>query len=389
MSSSTRNRILGILGMLLAAAGIILVSVLLRKDKAESGAGASDTVYGFAMGSTVSVHLYGADTDGTADEVIREVERLDEKVISWRADSSELAEWNRKASAGEEMRVSGELGTAVEKSLELSRKSGGSLDVTLRPVLEAWGIETGKPEEFRVPTEEELRAAAEHTDLAEGAEKGRQAGTGKNRQGSDSSSGEDVAAEEVIGCRSEEGDTYGLSRTREDITLDLGAVGKGYALDAVYALLQEKEGTAGGVIAVGGSILVFGDKTEVGDFKIGIRDPEGLPEDILGYITFSSGTKKQCVSTSGGYEKYIEKDGRRYHHIIDPATLYPAESGLRSVTVVCEDGLLSDGLSTACFILGEEKAKELLKEYGAEGVLIREDGSIYCTPGIEKQVVFR
>jgi len=381
MSSSTRNRILAVLGMLLAAAGIILASTLLRKDKGKNGGETSDTVYGFAMGSTVSVLLYGTDTEEEAEEVIREVKRLDEKVISWRSDSSELGIWNRTASAGEELPVSRELGAAVEKSLELSQKSGGTLDLTLRPVLEVWGIETAKPEEFRVPAEEGLRAAAEHTDLTEGAQ--------KDRTEPDAGSDDSPGTVEAIRCHSGDGDTYTLSRTREELTLDLGAVGKGYALDAVYALLQTDEGTDGGVIAVGGSILVFGNKADGGEFKVGIRDPEGLPEDILGYITFSSGTKKQCVSTSGGYEKYIEKDGKRYHHIIDPATLYPAESGLKSVTVVCEDGLLSDGLSTACFILGEEKAKELLKEYNAEGVLIREDGSIYCTPGIEKRVVFK
>ena len=100
MSSSTRNRILGILGMLLAAAGIILVSVLLRKDKAESGAGASDTVYGFAMGSTISVRLYGEDAETCEREVIDAVKELDRKVISWREEGSELAEWNRTAKAG-------------------------------------------------------------------------------------------------------------------------------------------------------------------------------------------------------------------------------------------------------------------------------------------------
>ena len=122
---------------------------------------------------------------------------------------------------------------------------------------------------------------------------------------------------------------------------------------------------------------------------MGIRDPEGLPEDILGYITFASGTGKQCISTSGGYEKYIEKDGVRYHHIIDPGTLKPAETGLRSVTVVCGDetdlygGLTSDGLSTACFILGETRALGVLEKCHAEAVLIREDGSILVTDGLK------
>ena len=98
--------------------------------------------------------------------------------------------------------------------------------------------------------------------------------------------------------------------------------------------------------------------------------------------------EKACISTSGGYEKYVEKDGVKYHHIIDPKTLKPAESGLKSVTIVCEDGALSDGLSTACFILGEEKSIKLLEKYGAEGVFIREDGSRFITNGLSGRVIF-
>ena len=361
MSISTKKRILGILGLALAAGVILAVSVLSRKGEGSGGAASSETNRGFAMGSAVSVQLYGKDAGNRSAEVIREISRLDEQVISWRAEASELAAWNRSAEAGAKTEVSRELGLAVEKSLELSKRSEGALDLTLRPVLDTWGIENGTPETFRVPSEEELKKAAERTDLA-GAKK------------------------DAVLCEKGDGDSYLLSRGRKELTLDLGAVGKGYALDVAYDLLRTDAEITGGVVAVGGSVLVYGEKDGGGEFKVGIRDPEGLPEDILGVITFPSGTKKQCVSTSGGYEKVIEKDGVKYHHIIDPSTLHPAESGLKSVTVISEDGLLSDGLSTACFILGEEKAKELLKTYGAEGVLIRSDGSVYSTPGIEKQV---
>ena len=193
------------------------------------------------------------------------------------------------------------------------------------------------------------------------------------------------------------GALYSVTRTDDQTILDLGSVGKGYALDVVYDALKPEIGKTldGGVIAVGGSILVFGKRedgsgaSEGKGFRVGIRDPEGQSEDVLGVITFPENTEKCCISTSGGYEKYVEKDGVRYHHIIDPATLHPADSGLASVTVVCENGLVSDGLSTACFILGEEKAKQLLSEYGAEGILIREDGSRYITPGLEGRVEWK
>lgn len=386
MSESSRRRILAILGMLLAAAALIAGAMLFRNKNKETGQSRTD----FAMGSAVSVKLYGSDVKRLVDQALEEVRELDEEVISWRVEQSELSALNKDGKAGEAVSVSSCLGSALEQALRISKRSDGALDITLRPVLTLWGIEDGTAETFRVPSEEELRKAAEHTgwksvvvtpaggnDTAAGADK---AGDDGSRTGSDST---EIA--------------YSVTRTDDQTILDLGSVGKGYALDVVYDALKPEIGKTldGGVIAVGGSILVFGKRedgsgaSEGKGFRVGIRDPEGQPEDVLGVITFPENTEKCCISTSGGYEKYVEKDGVRYHHIIDPATLHPADSGLASVTVVCENGLVSDGLSTACFILGEEKAKQLLSEYGAEGILIREDGSRYITPGLEGRVEWK
>lgn len=362
MDESSRRRILAILGMLLAAAALIAGAMLFRNKNKETGQSRTD----FAMGSAVSVKLYGSDVKRLVDQALEEVRKLDEEVISWRVEQSELSAFNKDGKAGEAVSVSSCLGSALEQALQISKRSDGALDITLRPVLTLWGIEDGTPETFRVPSEEELRKAAEHTGW------------------------KSVVVKST-------GALYSVTRTDDQTILDLGSVGKGYALDVVYDALRPEIGKTldGGVIAVGGSILVFGKRedgsgaSEGKGFRVGIRDPEGQPEDVLGVITFPENTEKCCISTSGGYEKYVEKDGVRYHHIIDPATLHPADSGLASVTVVCENGLVSDGLSTACFILGEEKAKQLLSEYGAEGILIREDGSRYITPGLEERVEWK
>ena len=151
-------------------------------------------------------------------------------------------------------------------------------------------------------------------------------------------------------------------------TLDLGAVGKGAACDAAKAYLQ-KSGVKGAVVSVGGSILAFGKRNKIGDkWRIAVRHPRE-ENAYIGVINLSEG----FVSTSGDYEKYFEKDGKRYHHILDANTGYPSDSGLSSVTVVCDSGTLSDALSTACFILGEEKSKELLDEYSAAAIFIDKD----------------
>ena len=87
--------------------------------------------------------------------------------------------------------------------------------------------------------------------------------------------------------------------------------------------------------------------------------------------------------TSGGYERYFEEDGKTYQHILDPKTGYPAESGLISVTIVCDDGWLSDGLSTACFVLGYEDSLPLLETYQAEAVFVTEDKEVIVTDGLK------
>ena len=120
------------------------------------------------------------------------------------------------------------------------------------------------------------------------------------------------------------------------------------------------------MVSVGGSILAFGKRNKAGDkWRVAVRHPR-KENAYIGVINLSEG----FVSTSGDYEKYFEKDGIRYHHILNANTGYPADSGLSSVTVVCGSGLLSDALSTACFILGEEKSKALLDEYSACAVFV-------------------
>ncbi|MBQ9279072.1 MAG: FAD:protein FMN transferase, partial [Lachnospiraceae bacterium] len=174
---------------------------------------------------------------------------------------------------------------------------------------------------------------------------------------------------------------------KEGMMLDLGATGKGYALDVAYEMLTEHN-ISGAMVSVGGSILIYGTKDsykkEDNTWKVGIRDPKGSQEDLIGYLEYPCEEGfSRYISTSGSYEKYIEKDGVRYHHIYDSKTGYPASSGLASVTVVCDNGLKSDGLSTACFVLGYEKSKELLRHYNAEAVFIDEDNNVTVTDGLK------
>lgn len=151
-------------------------------------------------------------------------------------------------------------------------------------------------------------------------------------------------------------------------------------MDEIRRVLEQREEISGGVISVGGSILVYGAKPDGSSWKVAIVNPADTASAI-GYMSLK-GT--WCVSTSGDYERYAMVDGIRYHHILNPATGYPADSGVRSVTVLSDSGLLSDALSTACFVLGIEEGMELAEKYGAEALFVDTKGNIVMSPGMEE-----
>ncbi|MDR1409924.1 MAG: FAD:protein FMN transferase [Oscillospiraceae bacterium] len=164
-----------------------------------------------------------------------------------------------------------------------------------------------------------------------------------------------------------DGNDYGSIFVEDGGTLDLGAVGKGITCDVLAQYLRgwtAYHKVARAVISVGGSILLYGG----GAFNVGIRTPNATAADTFATLTMPAG----FVSTSGSYERYFDLDGVRYHHILDPKTGYPVQNGLVSVTVIADSGLLSDALSTACFVLGYERSKPLLEKYNAKAVFANE-----------------
>ena len=168
----------------------------------------------------------------------------------------------------------------------------------------------------------------------------------------------------------------------EGVTLDLGAAGKGIGCDAAKKILDADKNVSGMILNLGGSsVMSYGSKPDGSAWQVAVTDPRDTEGDYLGVVTLN-GT--EFLSTSGDYEKYFVEDGVRYHHILDPATGYPARSGLTSVTVVC-DGLNADGLSTACFVLGKEKAEELLKKYNADGLFVDDSDHVWMTEGMKER----
>lgn len=171
-----------------------------------------------------------------------------------------------------------------------------------------------------------------------------------------------------------------LKKEKNDIRIDLGAVGKGYAAQKVCDYLTEA-GARGAIMSFGGNVALMGAKKSGKPYVVGIKDPKNT-SDVVGYLSLEGG----FVSVSGDYERYIEIGDKRYNHIIDPVSGRPSESDIHSVSVICDDGALADALSTALFVMGKDKAFEFYnsKTVDFEAVIITDDG-IFMTDGIKEK----
>lgn len=290
----------------------------------------------FAMDTYISLTAYGENGDRALEAARSKMEEL-ESLWSVTDESSEIYALN--CSGGKTVTVSNETGDLLEFALSMADETEGALDPTIYPVLLAWGFTTG---ENRIPKEDELQTLLQ-----------------------------DVGYERI----EIEGNEVTVP---EGMKLDLGAVGKGYAGDVLTEILKEA-GITSALLDLGGNVQVIGTKPDGSRWRLGLRNPFDA-EGYLGVIEIADA----AVVTSGTYERYfIGEDGKRYGHIIDPATGCPAESGLASVTIVAKEGKLCDALSTSLFIMGREEAEAYWREHGGfDMILITDEGELYITEGI-------
>ena len=334
----------------------------------------------FVMSTVLSEKIYG--TKDVTTEIKEELDKLEKDQLSWREDRSVVSKINADAQKGIKTRLDSDMTSWVEDSLELAKRSNGAFDPTIGRLTRLWNIEGDNP---KVPSKQEIKNTLEDTGYTkihlEKVESQNTANTKKNVD-------KDIKDNTAKNKETSE-DTSQNTNTNESVssiyigdkcTLDLGAVGKGIACDVVQDYLKKQKEVGGAVIAVGGSILLYGSKADGSDWNVAVQNPRGQDGEAMGVLSLSGTTN---VSTSGDYEKYFMQDGKRYHHILDPSTGYPADSGLISVTIVSDSGLLSDGLSTACFVLGKEKGQKLLETYGAEGIFIDQNKKVTVTKGLK------
>lgn len=319
-------------------AGVVLTGLVFSSVQAKTQ---KYTNTDFAMNTVVSETLYtkGTDLNPSIGKLLKKTE---DDILSWTEEDSQIAQVNR--AGGETVEVSAELADCLQKIQQLAEDSEGAFDPTLGKVIRLWDI---GGENAGIPQAGELEALLKET----GYEK-----------------------LELDGNK---------VTLKDGATLDLGAAGKGIGCDLVMELLEQDADVSGMILNLGGSsVMAYGEKPDQSDWKVAIRDP-GEPEgDYLGAVALKGG---EFLSTSGDYERYFMEGGKRYHHILDPETGYPVWNGLTSVTVVCDSGLFADGLSTACFVLGKEKALPVLEKYGADAAFVDGEHKVYLTEGMKKR----
>lgn len=297
----------------------------------------------FAMDTVMTFTVIHEDGDEIIIDAEQEIRRL-ENLLSVTVESSDISKLN--AAAGKEA-LDMQIDTQVllAKGKELGEKTGGAFDIAISPIVKAWGF---TEEEHHVPTQAELDALLPVTDPS------------------------DVILDA--------GKAY---LQKEGMAVDLGGIAKGYASDKVSELLKEK-GVESAIVSLGGNVVGIGRKPDGEKWEVALANPLDA-NDYCGLISIED----KAVVTSGGYQRFFEESGRKYHHIIDPATGYPAESGLLSVTIISESGTEADVLSTALFVMGLEDALEYWQKNGGfEAIFITEAGEVIATEGADACFAF-
>lgn len=297
------------------------------------------------MGTVVSITAVASNKDAAQAAVqagFQEIKRLEQLLSTWRPDS-DLSRVN--SAAGERpVRVSEETFELVARSLEIAQMTEGGFNIAVGPAVEAWSV----TERQQIPSLRDLEQLQPLVDWR------------------------------VIQLDAGERTIF---LPRRGMRIDVGGIGKGYAADRA-ANVMKQVGGFGGVVALSGDIKTFGNLPEQGGFPVGVRHPrrEG---SLLATITL----KNEAISTAGDYERYFERDGVRYHHILDPVTLQPARE-CQSVTVVASDGTTADGLDTGLFVMGRERAMELIERLpGVGAIIVDRDGKVWVSSRLRGRVI--
>ncbi|SCY39914.1 FAD:protein FMN transferase [Butyrivibrio sp. INlla14] len=329
----------------------------------------------FAMDTVMDIQVYGGEeAEGLLADADNQIRTL-EKELSVTDENSEIAGLNAAGSA----ELSKEPAQIMKEALMYCDSTDGALDITIYPVLRAWGFTTG---EYQVPGDEEIAGLLENVDYRS-----------VKLEEADADGSDDQAA--------------ALCTIPEGMQVDLGSVTKGYTSRKLAQYFRDN-GVTSALINLGGNVECVGNKPNGSKWNVAVKSPfKDSDSGILGVIQASD----EAIITSGGYERYFEENGETYWHIIDPSTGKPARNGLISVTIIGKDGLMCDALSTALFVKGRDGAIDYYRKYSAAStdsssvandktanaadaakqessfdmILVTTEGDVYITPGASER----
>lgn len=299
----------------------------------DSATSSEHTANVFAMDTYMTLRTYGGN-----DEILKlaenEIHRI-EDLLKRSNESGEIYKINN----AEKTTVSDDTANLLKTTLQICEKTDGAFDITIAPIMDLWGFYT---KDFYVPNDNELSEKLKNVNY------------------------KDISID---------GNTVKNPTLKQ---VDLGGIAKGFTSDRLMELFKEN-GISSALVSLGGNVQAMGVKPDGKPWTVAIQDPF----DESKY----AGTLKiqnMAVITSGGYQRYFTENNQTYHHIIDPSTGKPANNGLASVSIVCKDGTMADGLSTSLFVMGLDDAIKFWRENSSfDAVFITNDGKIYITDSLK------
>ena len=294
----------------------------------------------FLMDTIIDLKYYGKNSEKAMNESINKLREIDNNMSLSKSDS-EMVKINNNAGK-RSVKVNDGFLNVINKAIYYGRLSDGAFDISIRPVDKLWGIGTKNE---RIPKEKEIKENLK-----------------------------------FVNYKNIETDNFNKTvfLRNKNMAIDLGGIAKGYAADELVKILKENN-IKSGLINLGGNIYAYKKDKNDKPFNIGIQDPKEENGQTFAIIK----VKNKSVVTSGNYERYFIKNGKRYHHIMDPRTGAPSESGIISSTIISDKSIDGDALSTATFILGVKKGMELINSLsGVEAIFVTNDNKVYTSLGL-------
>ncbi|SNR97196.1 thiamine biosynthesis lipoprotein [Anaerovirgula multivorans] len=306
----------------------------------------------FVLGTFGQIQAYSTSSKKGNETVTMAYQRIHEieNIMSTSVVGSDVYNINQNAGI-QSVEISQETLEVIKKGLKYYELTNGAFNIGLGRLSKLWGLNVASSSEgpSRIPTNEEIVKALQHIDL--------------NRL-------------EINGSK--------VFIKDSEMTIDLGGIAKGYAVDEAVNTLK-KAGIESGFVNLGGDIYVLGPKPDGTSWKMGIQTPEYGTTSVIARVELTN----RSIVTSGDYQKFVidEENNKSYHHILDPTTGYPADNELTSVTIISNTSIEGDVYSTATFVMGLEEGLRFVENLeDVEGIFVTKDKTMHATSGIKNEI---